>query len=595
MQTEASRNPVSLWVIHFVFCSLLFGWTPSVRGDAHQPGAITVYPAKKIITMDPRYPEAKVVAVRDDRILSIGGDIDDLKPWLSKYEHTVDNTFHDKILMPGFIDPHIHPLLAALFLPHFFATPDEWEFPQGLIPGVTGRKAFLQRVTAGDRKLDDPTEWLLVFGWAEAAHGLISRGDLDAISEDRPIAVSSRSTHSMILNSKALQLLELTAEIAAAHPFPQEVDYDNGKFIESANFLMVVPRLSPVIFAPERLERGLMMLRDMAHRAGITTINEPGSGVVAGGGDVIKEMQMMAPVLDREETPFRTYLFPSAYANMHRLGDADKVMAYVESLPASDGNRIKFLPKKIKFLFDGSYVDQLGMYDEPGYIDGHDGVRIDPPGVFDDLLPKFWQAGYGIHVHVQGDGGARRTVEALAALQELKPRFDHRFVIEHIGQASQETVEKAARLGASVSALIYPLYSMGDPFAAGVLGNDRMEMAFPYGEVLRQGMKLALHADTPVAPPNPLRNAWIAVNRQTSSGAVIGKRQALDVHSALKAITIDAAFMLGLENEIGSIRPGKKADFTVLESDPYQVRKDRIKDIGVWGTVFEGRLQPVTR
>jgi len=567
---------------------------PSVFGDTHELRSITIYPAEKIITMDPRYPEAKVVAVREGRILSIGKNLDELKPWLSKYEYTINRVFQNKILMPGFIDPHLHPLLAALFLPHFFATPDEWEFPQALIPGVKGRDAFLLRVAAGDRKLDDPNEWLLVFGWAQAVHGLITRGDLDAISEDRPIAVSSRSTHSMILNSKALERLDLSAEIAAAHPYQQEVDYERGKFIESANFLMVVPRLSPVIFAPERLERGLTMLREMAHRAGVTTICEPGSGIVAGGGDAVKEMQMMAPVLDREDTPFRTYLFPSAYVNMYRLGDVDKVMAYVESLPDNDGMRIKFLPKRIKFLFDGSYVDQLGMYDEPGYIDGHAGVRIDPPEVFDELLRRFWQAGYGIHVHVQGDRGARLTVEALAALQELKPRFDHRFVLEHLGQASQETVEKAARLGASVSALIYPLYSMGDPFAAGVLGNDRMEMAFPYAEVVRNGMKLALHSDTPVAPPNPLRNVWIAVNRQTSSGAVIGKRQALDVHTALRAITIEAAFMLGLENEIGSIRAGKIADFTVLGSDPYRVSKDKIKDIHVWGTVLEGRLQPVS-
>ena len=162
-----------------------------------------------------------------------------------------------------------------------------------------------------------------------------------------------------------------------------------------------------------------------------------------------------------------------------------------------------------------------------------------------------------------------------------------------MGQASQETIEKAARLGASVSALIYPLYSMGDPFADKVLGHDRMEMSFPYGEVVRQGMRLALHADTPVAPPNPLRNAWIAVNRQTSSGRVLGARQALDVHQALRAITIDAAFMLGLENDIGSIRAGKKADFAVLEEDPYGIPKEELKDIPIWGTVFEGKLQPI--
>lgn len=572
---------------------LTLGFSLQAWGQESSP--LTVYTAKKIITMDARYPEARVVAVRDGSIVSVGQTLDDLKPWLSQYPHRIDHTLKDKILMPGFVDPHIHPLLAAMFMPHHFAAPDDWQFPDRNVKGVVGRDGFLTRVQEGDKALSDPDEWLLVFGWSEAVNGVITRHDLDTISSSRPIAVSSRSTHSMILNSKALGVIGLTRELAAKHPIPDEVDYDNGIFIEAGNFLLVVPRIAHVIFDPQRITKGLKTFRDMAHRAGITTLSEPGSGAVAGGGDALKEMQMMAPILDQEQTPFRTYLFPAAYPNMHRFNDADKVMAYVESLPEKSGKRIKFLPKKIKFLYDGSYVDQLGVYDEPGYIDGHQGVRIDPPDMFNTLVPKFWKAGYGIHIHVQGDQGARKSVEMLAALQELKPRFDHRFVLEHLPQASQETVEKAARLGASVSALMYPFYSMGDPFINKVLGHDRMQASFPYAEVLSQGMRLALHSDTPVAPPNPLRNAWIAMTRQTRTGKVIGRDQALDIHGAMRAITIDAAYMLGLENEIGSIRAGKKADFTVLEKDPYLVQADDIKDVPVWGTVLEGKLQPVIR
>jgi len=556
---------------------------------------ITVYTAKKIITMDPRYPEAKVVAVRAGEILSVGRNFVDLAPWLDRYPHHIDNTFKGKVLMPGFIDPHLHPMLAALFLPHDFAAPDTWHFPDKVVEGVVGREAFLQRVSEGHRKKIDSTEWLLIFGWAEAAHGKITRADLNAISNERPIAVSSRSTHSMILNDKALEVLGVTAELADAHPMQHELDYENGIFAESANFLMVAPRLAPIMFAPQRLQKGLSLLRDMAHSAGITTMAEPGAGLVAGGGDLIKEMNMMASVLDQDDTPFRTYLFPSAYASSKHVKDADKLVAYVDSLARVSRKRLKVLPKRIKFLYDGSYVDQLGIYDAPGYIDGHKGMRIDPPALFDDMMVKFWEAGYGIHVHVQGDGGTRKTIDTLAALQELKPRFDHRFVIEHMGQASIETLDRATRLGASVSGMIYPLYSMGEPFAEKVLGHDRMEMAFPYQEVLRLGMKLALHSDTPVAPPNPLRNAWISVTRENAAGGVIGERQALTVHQAMRAITIDAAYMLGLENEIGSIRAGKKADFTVLESDPYNVRKSKLAGVGIWGTVLEGRLYPVNK
>ncbi|HEB90124.1 MAG TPA: hypothetical protein ENI85_11175 [Deltaproteobacteria bacterium] len=574
------------------------GFTLALQGldldaRAEQGPSLTVFPAKKILTMDPRYPEARFVVVRKGMIVAIGRKESDLAPWLSGTDHEFDRRFEDRILLPGFVDPHIHPLLAAVFLPHFFATPDDWTFPSGTVSGVVGRAAFLDRVRQGNDQLEDPSEWLLVFGWARAAHGTITRSDLDAISRTRPIAVSSRSTHSMILNSKAMAELELTPERVAKHSIPEQVDYENGFFTELANFQMVVPRLAPILFAPERIARGLRMFRDMAHAAGITTVCEPGTGLVAGGGDAKKEFRMMAPVLDREDTPFRTYLFPAAYPSLQHYGDRQRMLDAIAALPESDGRRIHFLPKHIKFLYDGSYVDQLGIYDPPGYIDGHEGVRIDPPDVFSSLLPVFWRAGFSIHVHVQGDGGARRTVEALAALQEEKPRFDPRFILEHLPQASQETLEKASRLGASVSALMYPLYSMGDPFAERVLGNDRMEMAFPYRESSRLGMHVALHSDTPVAPPNPLRNAWIATSRRTRSGRVIGKRQSLTVHDALRAITIEAAYMLGLENEIGSIRPGKKADFAVLEDDPQVLGGEDLEHVRVWGTVLEGRVQPL--
>lgn len=553
---------------------------------------IYVYPAKKIITMDPRYPEAKVIAVRDGRVLSIGQTMADLDPWLRQYSHEVIDTFEDKIIVPGFVDPHIHPLLAALFLPHYFAAPDDWTFPYGTVKGVAGKAAFLERVKEGLTQENDFSDWLLIFGWAEAVHGMVTRDELDALGSTRPIAISSRSTHTMIMNTVALERLKITKEVAAKHPIQSEINYAEGRFIEKANFLMVVPRLAPIIFAPDRLQYGLSMFRDMAHSAGITTIAEPGSGIVSGGGDARQEQQILSGILDQPDTPFRTYLFPPGYINYRRLGSEEKMFEYMESLPDYSGNRIQFLPKKVKFLYDGSYVDQLGIYDPPGYIDGHKGVPIDPPDIFHKLLPEFWNRGYSIHVHVQGDGGARTVVETLAALQEQKPRFDHRFTLEHMGQVSQETLEKASKLGASISALIYPLHSMGDPFSEKVLGKDRMEMAFPYAEAVKMNMPFALHSDTPVAPPNPLRNAWIALNRQTTSGQVIGHRQALSVHDALRAITIEAAFMLELENEIGSLRPGKKADFTILEKDPYKVKKSEFADIPIWGTVFEGRLQP---
>ena len=95
-----------------------------------------------------------------------------------------------------------------------------------------------------------------------------------------------------------------------------------------------------------------------------------------------------------------------------------------------------------------------------------------------------------------------------------------------------------------------------------------------------------------MAPAEPLHHAWVAVNRRCESGEVAGPEERLTLEQALRAITIDAAFVLGMEDEVGSIRAGKRADFTVLEADPFEEPVESLRDIPVWGTVFEGQPFP---
>jgi hypothetical protein len=126
------------------------------------------------------------------------------------------------------------------------------------------------------------------------------------------------------------------------------------------------------------------------------------------------------------------------------------------------------------------------------------------------------------------------------------------------------------------------------------IGPERAPNMVPLGDVMGNGgMSISLHSDMPMAPAKPLQLMWSAVNRVTAEGQVAGPQHRVDVETALKAITINAAYSIRLENEIGSIEPGKLANFTVLEQSPFDVDPMRLKDIKVWGTVLEGRVQPV--
>lgn len=171
----------------------------------------------------------------------------------------------------------------------------------------------------------------------------------------------------------------------------------------------------------------------------------------------------------------------------------------------------------------------------------------------------------------------------------LKPRVDHRFTLQHYGMSTADMARDLARLGGVVSVNPYYVYYRSE-FNAPHVGADRAYTAARLKSLVDAGVPTALHADTPVAPPRPLEGVWIAVNRFGLSGRVRGPAERVSVHQALRMVTIDAAFSLGVEDKVGSIAAGKYADFAVLEQDPYVVPREKIRDIKVWGTVVGGRV-----
>lgn len=140
----------------------------------------------------------------------------------------------------------------------------------------------------------------------------------------------------------------------------------------------------------------------------------------------------------------------------------------------------------------------------------------------------------------------------------------------------------------------YYVHTRGE-LSAPLLGTDRAYTAARLKTLVDAGVPTAMHTDMPVGPPRPLEEIWIAVNRLGYfSKAVLGPAERVSALQALRMVTIDAAFSLGIEGKVGSIAPGKFADFTVLEADPLAVPVATIRDIKVWGTVLGGAKFPVT-
>ena len=195
-------------------------------------------------------------------------------------------------------------------------------------------------------------------------------------------------------------------------------------------------------------------------------------------------------------------------------------------------------------------------------------------------------------MHANGDAGIAVTLDVLESLLDEKPRVDHRFTLEHYGYSTASQADRVARLGAIVSANPYYVYSLGDVYAKQGLGADRARVISRLGSLRRAGARVALHSDFTMAPVRPLLLAWVAANRITADGAVFGPQERLSLEDALRAITLDAAFAIGQERDLGSIEAGKKADFTALDRDPFEAGAAALRDLRVVGTIFEGQAHP---
>lgn len=541
---------------------------------------ITVFVARKIRTMEPSLPEATAVAVRDGMILEVG-TLDTLRPWLEAYRHTIDRTFEKHVLMPGFIDPHLHPSMAAYLLQCEFITAMEWQLPDRTIAPVRTRAAFLARLKELHEAEPDPRQPLFTWGYHRDWHGEIWRDDLNAISRSRPLILVHRSFHETIMNDGALDYFEIDQQkLRNAH----QVDIDRGHFYEAGN-RHIRAVLSGYLLSRQRLGAAMKRTAEVIHLGGHTTVGDMAFGIFNADTEWASSVQSF----DNDETPFRIDFVPHV-----AFAGTGLTMEALKKLPERNTHRLRF-GKHAKLFTDGAFFSQLMQLGGAGYVDGHEGEWLMPPEVFENAARLLWNEGYVIHVHCTGDLGVELALDVLEKLQWERPRVNHRFTIEHFGLSTAAQARRIADLGAIVSANPYYIYELSDIYARRGFGYERAGQMVRLGSLSRNGVPFALHSDFTMAPARPLQNAWIALNRLNAAGDVLCPAERVNIDEALRGITINAAYVLGREHEIGSICSGKKADFTVLEADPYETPAEALKDIPIWGTVFEGKPFPLGR
>jgi len=551
-------------------------------------GPITVFTAKKFVTMDPGWPEATAVAVADGRIVSVGRTLDDLKPWTDAYPTTIDDRFKDKVIYPGFVEAHTHPVMGSLAISRpslsFFAM----RSPYGEdIPGVKTREDAVARLK--QYVTDTPAgETMLTWGYdVVAMGGDFDRASLDAISTTTPIVVWDASEHFAYANSPAIEKYGITAaKVAATTGAGARPDgRSNGQFLGTDAARLILPPIISEMMTPEAAKKNLDYLGALMQQAGVTTLGD----LFYGGVNLELEASLSKSY----------YGSPDSMARIVHVADGftmdalykDQAVAKVDAMAAQSTDRTMF--NGIKFYADDAFVS-FGMEMQwPGYVDPekYKGLFMySDVDAFTGAMRPWWNAGYHIHVHSNGSGGNEITLDALQALQDEKPRFDHRFTFEHFGISTIAQGRRVKALGALVSTNPYYVSQRAD-LSAGQLGTDRASLAARMRTLVDQDVVMSLHSDTPVGIPSPLLEVWVAVNRIGEiSGDVHAPAERMDVGRAMKMVTVDAAYTLGIDDRAGTIETGKFADFAVLDADPQEVDPMTIKDINVVATIMGGAV-----
>lgn len=533
----------------------------------------TVFRARKIITMDPNRPTATHVAVRDGRVLAVGG-ADCAQPWGGGRP---DDSLADSVLMPGLVEGHAHMMAGAMWSYAYAGYHDRIDPDGRLWRGKTSIEQVIEdlRDYAGTLNPDAP-----LVGWGFDPIFLsserLSRHHLDAIDADRPIAILFSSFHVMTVNSAALALAGYDRN-ANIEGIVRDADGEpTGELQEMGVMFPILHRLGVDFRALTQTEAAIRAYGRVANRAGVTTIADLFSTMTD------DDVELMARVTGAADFPAR--IVPALAA----MGDApEAIAARAMTLRARSTDRMRL--GSVKLMTDGSIQGWTARVKWPGYIGGQpNGIWNTAPAEIHALAAAMHRAGVQMNIHTNGDEASEVAIDAIEAAARAHPWPGHRHVLQHCQMMGPDQFRRCAELGIAVNIFSNHLWYFGDQHVALTIGPDRAARMDAARAALDAGVTVAIHSDAPVTPLGPLFTAWCAVNRQTMSGQTLGAAQKISVPEALHAITLGAAQTMKLDAEIGSIETGKRADFAVLDQDPLAVDPAALKDIGVLGTVLGG-------
>lgn len=514
----------------------------------------------RIYTMDQDLPEAQALAVRGDRILMVGSD----PQVLAAYSGAPRIDAAGRTIVPGFIDAHAHLMGQGMSL------------MQADLVGTESIKDILARLKEFEQRLPEGA-WLTGRGWDQndwPTQTFPTRADLDEAFPDRPVWLERIDGHASWANTAALELAGLEEIRNSDNPPGGEIVRDasgepTGVFIDEATRL--VGRHVPDPSEAERLQALRLALAETA-RYGLTGVHDAGVGM--------RDIQLYRRAAGEGWFTLRLYGMIS--------GRGETFDRICEEGPIFE-NRLTV--RSVKFYIDGALGSRGAALIEP-YSDAPEtsGLLQTTPDAFTGDVKAAFACGFQVNTHAIGDRGNRVALDAYeAALESVGPSVG-RHRIEHAQIVHPDDIPRFAQLG--VIAAMQPTHATSDMYwAEDRVGHDRIEGAYAWRSFIEKGVPLAFGSDFPVEKVNPMLGFYAAITRQDAEGYPEGgwlPNQRLTREEALHAFTLGAAYAAFQEDELGSLEPGKLADFVVLSGNIMSIPAPEILETDVVATYLGG-------
>jgi predicted amidohydrolase YtcJ len=538
----------------------------------------TLFRTRRIYTLNPANPIATHVAVRDGRILG-AGPLEDLAGW---GPHKIDDQFADKVLIPGLIEGHSH-LTAGAVWRFVYCGVFDVRGPDGAV--VPGRRGIEAVISALSERAAATTEDQAIGGWGfdpiYFGAARMSRHDLDQVSMTRPVGILHASNHIANVNSAALAKAGLM-RLGLDHPGIPLGDYGfpTGELKGPEAMMMALRQVGLQKAFVTGDAPTLKAFGQLAVVAGVTTATD------LGGTLRDQDIDVLLAETGAEDFPVRL-VAPLRAMEMPPRQMIDRAV----QLKTRSTEQLRL--GAIKMVADGSIQGFSARMRWPGYFNGApNGLWYTPPTTLAETYALALAAGVQVHTHTNGDEATDLALDCMEDALKRHTGPDHRFILQHCQLADAAQFRRIKALGMGVNLFANHHFYWGEQHRAMTVGPERAERMNACRTALDNGVPLAIHSDAPITPLNPLFTAWAAVTRTTAAGRTLGDHERITVAEALHAVTLGAAWTLKLDGEIGSIETGKRADFCVLEDDPFEIAPEALKDLRIWGTVQGGRIFP---